>query len=342
MIKILITGGRFKWGLTDSFSRAFQKLGCEVSIFDNEKLYKKQLSFLKNKYTHRLFWKLFSIPLQNEFIRTVGKEKPDLVLVLKGWYFKPETLKKIRKGNPQIKLFCFNTDSPFNTWDFGNSNDWIRKSISLYDVYFIWGKFLIEKLKKAGAKRVEYLPFAYDSDLRYPVKVSKKERKFYGSDIAFIGTWSKEREWWLNHLLGYDLAIWGGFWQKANDKLRKKLRKEEFIGEGFSKVCNSSKIIVDILRRQMVPAHSVKTFEIPVCKGFFLCNKGGELSDFFEEGKEIVTFNNPEEMIDKINFYLNKEGLRKKITEAAYQKVQGHSCLTRAKKILEIYKTIRE
>jgi hypothetical protein len=93
-------------------------------------------------------------------------------LVLKGFFIRPETLLIIRKRLPRAVLFNFNPDNPFNTWHFGNSNQWVRQSIQHYDVYFIWGQFLMKQLRQAGAKRVEYLPFGYDPGIHYPVVAS--------------------------------------------------------------------------------------------------------------------------------------------------------------------------
>jgi hypothetical protein len=193
-MKILITGEKRKNGLTNTFVGAFENLGWQAVIFAEEDLYHGLFPHLKNKYTNRLFWRLFSLPLQKEFLAAIRKEKPDLILVLKGWGFKPGTFSCLKKELPQVKIFCFDPDNPFNTWHFGASNNWIVKSIPIYDVYLIWGKFLVERIKKAGAKRVEYLPFGYDLKLHYPINVSENDRKIYGSDIAFIGSRDEERE----------------------------------------------------------------------------------------------------------------------------------------------------
>lgn len=341
-MKILITGKKNCYSLSTSFYRAFTKLGIDIKIFDDEGLYKKKHSFLKNRYTHRLFWKVFSLPLQKEFIKTVNYEKPDLILILKGWFFSQSVLKKIKGENPQTKLFCFNPDNPFNNWHFGISNDNIRQSIPLYDVYFIWGKFLIDQLKIMGAKRVEYLPFGYDSELHYPVKVNKEEKNIYGSDLAFIGSWDKEREWWLSHLLDYNLIIWGNGWHKANRKLQTKCKKKPVIGEEFSKVCISSKIILNLIRKQNIPAHNMRTFETPACKGFVLSRRTEEVTSFFKENEEITCFSSPQELKKKINFYSKKEELRQKIAQRAFEKVKNYTYLERAKKILNIYEEYKK
>jgi len=341
-INVLITGKFSEGSLATSYKKVFEKINCTVSIFNDEDAYSKN-KLAKNKYLHHLFWKILALPLQKEFIEKVRKEKPDLILVLKGWYFKPETLIKIKKENPNVKLFCFNGDNPFNTWHFSNSNIWIRKSIPLYDCYFIWGKFLIPLIKKSRAKRVEYLPFGYDPYLHYQTNPNRDNKKFYGSDIAFIGTWDKERENLLNNLLNYDLKIWGNVWEKANKKLLEKWMKRSIIGEEFSKVCNSAKIILNLIRKQNIPAHNMRTFEVPACKGFVLSTRTKEVLEFFKEGKEIECFSTINELKEKINYYLEHEKERKKIAKAGYERLRksGYTYENRAKKILKIFEELR-
>lgn len=341
-MKILITGGKPKGGLVLSFAKSFEKRGCKVAFFDDEKIYTETSFLAKNRYTNRLLWKFNALPLQNNFINTVEKERSDLLLIIKGWFFHQHTIAKIKKQHPETIIFSFNPDNPFNTWHFGNSNMWIRKSIPIYDGYFIWGKFLIDPLKKAGVKRVEYLPFACDPELHYPVSSSEEERKLYGADIVFVGTWDEEREWWLTHILDYPIAIWGNFWEKASKKLQAKWKGRAVIGEEFSKVCDSSKIILNFIRKQNIPAHNMKTFEIPACKGFMLTTRTVEQCEFFEEDKEIACFSTPNELREKLDYYLSKDELRRDISEMAFQKVQKHTYYERVQRILEIYAVMRK
>ena len=349
-MKILITGENQKNSLANTFARAFGNLGCEPVIFDEGGLYRQLFPGLKNKYTNRLFWRLFSSPLQKEFLAVAGKEKPDLILVLKGWYFCPKTILKIKKELPQTKIFCFNPDNPFNNWHFGASNSWMIKSIPLYDAYFIWAKLLIAGIKKLGAQRVEYLPFGYDQKLHYPIKVSEEEQKIYGSDIAFIGSWDESREEWLNRLLDYDLKIWGSAWQKVNKNLQQKWQGREVVGEEFSKVCNSAKIILNIIRKQNfkyqgrnISSHNMRTFEVPACGGFLLSVRTDEAKSFFEEDREAAYFSSPEELKEKIDFYLKNDGLRKQIAEAGYEKLKNsdYDYADRAKRIIEVFNHLK-
>jgi hypothetical protein len=333
-MRILLLGSKSKNSLSSSYLRAFKDVGCEVSVFDFWGFYKNNF-LTKNKIGHRLFWRILSIPLQSKIIEEIKNKNPHLVLVFKGWLIRPNTIKKIKIKFPKIKIFNFNPDNPFNTWHHGNSNNWIRDSIKFYDCCFIWGKFLIDKLYKLGAKKVEYLPFGYDPELHYPINVSNDENSKYGSDVSFIGSWDEEREEWLSHLLNYDLKIWGNAWEKASKGIQDKWQKKAVYGKDFSKICSNSKINLNFIRKQNKTSHNMRTFEIPACCGFMLTNETVEQKELLKNYTLVDYFKNKEDLIKKIDYFLkNKEKLNKNnynlfLNENSYK--------NRAKKILKIY-----
>jgi spore maturation protein CgeB len=341
-VKVLIISTGVEGGWAATFERSFRELGHPTTILDDQRLYRNLSLLQRNRYFHHFFWRILALPLQKKIIGKTIKEKPDLILILKGWLIQPQTIIKIKKSLPNTLIFNYNPDNPFNSWAHGNSNSWVRKSIPLYDTYFIWGKFLQEPILKAGAKRFEYLPCGYDPKLHYPVKVSAEQKEIFGSDIAFVGTYDEERKSWLNQLLDYDLKIWGNSWEKAGKNLQKKWQKREVVGEDFSKVCNSAKILLNFLRKQNGSAHNMRTFEIPACGGFELATRTEEHVGFFKEGKEMDFFSSPGELKQKIDFYLANPELREKIAGEGHKKVMGtpSTYKDRAARIIEVYEDL--
>ena len=335
-MKILIVSEFIEGCLGLSYFEAFNKSGCETYKFDLLYEYQKANPLKKNKFADRFLSGFFYKSINEKLIEDVNHLKPELVFVIKGHCILPDAIKQIKESSSAL-IVNFNPDNPFNL-NIGASSNLIRKSIPDYDCYFIWGKFLLMQLKALGAKRVEYLPFAYDPMLHYPVEVSSDERKFYGSDIAFIGSWDKEREYWLKFLTGYDLAIWGNGWKKLakNSPLRLKWKEGEVVGKEFARVCSSSKIILNLVRKQNANAHNMRTFEVPAAKGFMLSTRTEEVCNFFEEDKDISCFETPSELKEKIDKYLVEKDLREAMCINANKKVQKHTYVERVKKVLDV------
>lgn len=56
--------------------------------------------------------------------------------------------------------------------------------------------------------------------------------------------------------------------------------------------------------------------------GFVLSNWQPEIPELFEEGRGIVTFKTPEEMLEKADYYLHHEEERLRIAINGYKKVK--------------------
>ena len=66
---------------------------------------------------------------------------------------------------------------------------------------------------------------------------------------------------------------------------------------------------------------SNRSFAVMGCGGFYLCRRTRGVEYAFEIGKEIDVFDTDDEMIEKVEYYLNQEAARKKIAAAGQKKV---------------------
>jgi len=331
-MKLLLVGEFIPFRIEFSYYSAFMSLGMNVLYFNLPIVSRFIRPFCEYIINLRL-------------LRYTNEIQPDLILIFKGYYLKPETIMKIKKISKCL-IFCFNPDDPFNIYFLGSSHNNILEAIPYYDCYFTFSRYLMERIKQKGAKKVEYLPFGFDPDIHYPVKVSDEERIKYAHDVAFIGNWSPEREDYLSELLEFDLGIWGEkYWRKlCKDKnLKKRWQKKAVYGVEQSKVLNSSKIALNILRAQNKGSHNMRTFELPACGVFVISEKSPEIEDFFKEDEEIVLFSSKPELKEKINYYLKNETKRKKISYRGFRRCieSDYTYKARAKKILEVFECLK-
>jgi len=348
-VRILIIGAiSFPGSLESSYYRAFKKMkGVEIVLFDIEKksLFKRVLgNGILDRAKRRIYFHLKNNFLRKKFLHYLKNgiyKDIDLVVDFKSYWLTPNIL-RVLKQNTKALIFHINPDSPFDKIG-GNFHSNLKDCIHFYDCYFTYSKKLVPKLYKLKAKRVKHLPFAWDPELHPVININSDDIQKYKSDIAFIGNWTPEREKWLESIADMDLTIWGTYlWERLrkNSLLIKKL-KGVVIGEEFVKVCRASKINLNFLRPQNKDSHNMRTFEVPGCGGFLLTERSKEQCEFFKEGKEIACFSTPEELREKIEYYLSHEEERKKMVKAAHEKVKNYTYLHRAKRILEVYEELK-
>jgi len=339
-MKIFIIGQFEEGSLCSSYLKAFRQLGCEVSSFDEAQEYRNISAFTRQRYLNKTLEMWFSIAMNKRLLETTRNNSADFWLIIKGQRIFPETISKIRQEKGGI-FFNINPDDPFNK-NKGASSENIRKALRRFDCYFIWSKYLVNKLKEAGLKKVEYLPFGFDPEINYQIQSSAGDRSLFGHDLVFVGNWEKRREKWLGYLKDLDLAIWGGdYWQRyCRDKgLATKWQRAEICAKDIPRVFNASKISLNILREQNLESINMRTFEAPACGVFVLAERSQEAKGLFKEDKEAVYFSTPQELRKKVMYYLVHEEERNEIAQAGYQNCisNNHTYLDRAKFILGVY-----
>ena len=63
-----------------------------------------------------------------------------------------------------------------------------------------------------------------------------------------------------------------------------------------------------------------RNFEVPGCGGFVLTGNVEDLDNYYESGKEVVSFKDTRDLVDKIKYYLSHEQEREAIANAGYER----------------------
>lgn len=95
-----------------------------------------------------------------------------------------------------------------------------------------------------------------------------------------------------------------------------------------------SKINLNISLKGIEGGTPQRIMDVMAAGGFMLTNYCSETADIFEEDKEIVMFKTPEELFDKVDYYLNHDEERKAIAKRGQAKVL--KCYTYEKKLKTI------
>lgn len=131
---------------------------------------------------------------------------------------------------------------------------------------------------------------------------------------------------------------------KSGGQIGPKLIAKIFLKrKGKSIKLNNPKFWFDNLKAGLAQRRNQikgRNFEVLGCGSFLLTNYVEGLEEYYQIGKEVVCYQNKDDLIDKIKYYLKNEKERKAIAKAGYQRTfQDH---TFEKRFNEIFKIIFE
>jgi spore maturation protein CgeB len=155
-------------------------------------------------------------------------------------------------------------------------------------------------------------------------------------DVTFVGQAYGDRPAYIQYLKskGIDLQVWGRGWPApprlpqaspqpetvvygggilTDDEMIRMFSRSK-INLGFSTCGETHRTGDRILQVRL------RDFEVPMSGGLYMVEYMEELAEFFEIGKEIVCYDNREDLADKIRYYLVHESEREAIRWAGYRR----------------------
>lgn len=306
---------------------ALKQLGVQFQVIYTSRLNAK-IPFLTRIYRAAIF-RLGFFPERNnenkQIISALKKDRYDVLFVEKGLSVTSATLRNARYLYPGMKIISYSLDDMMNP---GNLSRQYRNAIGLYDIHFTNKRYNVAELTALGARKVVYFRNAYSKDVHHPVVVPPHEKEIYQAEVSFIGTYAKDRVYILRYLAdnGITIKIWGWGRSAENSGMIHPnliMTNKYVYDEEYPKVVCSSKINLCFLRKENRDTETTRSIEIPACGGFMMAERTDAHKELFEEDVEAVYFDNKEELLDKIRYYLQRENERSAIASNALQR-----CLT--------------
>jgi len=295
-------------------------MGHIVFTYDPSFLYKYYNNLLLRRihqinqtiYNNLLMINTFRNFNRKKLYEIVKEHKIELIICTHDYLY-PYEVKKL-KNNLRVKVVLWFPDSVANF----NKASFL---ISDYDGLFFKDTYLVKVLREQYNKQnIYYLPECCNPKYHKNVVVQDKEKEFYEADISTYGSPHNIRTSFFFQLLKYNykIKIWGHqtpIWLK--DKELKALYKGVYVfNESKCKAVLAAKININTLHPSEINGLNARTFETAGIGGFQIIHWRPSLQDNFEDGKEIISFNNFDELIDKINYYLDKPNERATIARA--------------------------
>lgn len=330
---ILVVGSGLRTSLENMYLRAFRKNGyTNVHLFDIEQFVPY---FFRRRFINHLTLPGQHITISRNLIAhlRVHQRQYDIIIIFKGMQFSRLTLEKCRELSVGTLWVNINPDDPFNISSQGASNPKVVESIPFYDLYCIWSRRLIERLRCQGAKRVVYLPFGFDEDFHQPAASLAQKMDV----ISFVGSWDPERERILSELTGYNLVVYGNGWNRLNltSPLKQSVRKWDLFGEELARVIGESAVSLNLLRPQNEGSHNMRTFEIPAMGGLMLTSRSAEQQAFFPENEACYMYADIAELKEKIDYILANRPEANRVRERGMALVREHSYINRVQNLMQ-------
>lgn len=250
----------------------------------------------------------------NQKIITILKNKSfDVLWIDKGITIYSKTLKLAKKLQPAIKIISY---SPDNMALRHNQSRQYLESLSYYDYIITNKSYIIEDMKRLGAKEIIFVNNTFEPTFHYPHNISNQDIERLGGDVGFIGAWEQERcesiLYLANH--GIKVRVWGGgkWLEYKNYSPNLKIERKGLYSDDYCKALRTFKINLCFLRKMNFDQQTTRSVEIPACGGFMLAERTQEHQSMFQENVEAVFFSSNEELLEKCQYYLTHEEEREK------------------------------
>ncbi|MZQ85978.1 glycosyltransferase [Paenibacillus sp. 5J-6] len=277
-------------------------------------------------------------------VQIAAETRPDLMLVLDafGQSLPGDVVQAIRAHG--IRTAIWLPDDPYHS-------DHSMGRVPHFDYVFTLEKSCVKPYKLLGCQNVHYLPFGINPDA---VKLDYVPTNFR-KDICFIGTAFWNRVAFIDEMADYlkdkDVMINGYWWDRLSsyDKLSPKIQGYWLSPQETMKYYQGAKIVINLHRATEDKSHNSNSrqfpafspnprlFDITASGTLQLTDVRDDLTNFYKPGEELDIFSSPQELIQKIEYYLTHEEERQHIAlRGLARTLKDHTYRKRLNELLTI------
>ena len=334
-MKILILNVGEDYSLGWSYFRAFSALGHECIYVDPGKLLGRSILW-RSRITRRLFERSVIDRFNRGWLDDLVAIDADMIWVGKGAWAAPWLWEQYRARRPSTRLVCYNADDPVTSYSRGGNRPWVTESISQFDLFCTYKTDITDALYEHNARNVAVIPFAWDPDI-HPSHLGEPIRH----DLIFVGNGDTYREEWLDCLLrepwtkDCDIAIYGSWPKVRSGAVRRRLRGGGLTKAAMARAIASSKVSINILRRQNEGNHNMRNFETPGSGGVNASQYSEQQAAIFPEGSASYYFRSMDDVGAVLQEAVANDDRREAIRREASAIVANHTYRERALALLE-------
>ena len=294
----------------------------------------KNIKFLSNNFLFKLFcilnnYKLFFLlNIFNFFQKKKIKKfleynKIYTFIIFKGIELDPSIFNIFKKK--KINLINIYTDDPFNFSSSATTSFNVTQNIKNFDLFCIWSQKLKKRLESKFKKNnFYYLPFGFSE--KKHIKLNAKIKK---NNLSFVASFDRYRLKKLNKIKRR-ISIYGNDWpNKSKHKIYKFIE-----GKNLSKIIAQSEASLNILKKQNLNSHNMRTFEIPAMGGLMITTRSLEQNKYFPENKAAYMFESIDELNKKLDYIIKNPKQALKVRQRGYKLSKQYSYKKRLKELI--------
>ncbi|WEK53345.1 MAG: glycosyltransferase [Candidatus Cohnella colombiensis] len=278
-----------------------------------------------------------------DIVRIAAQEQPDLLLVLEGMNTPVEKVYAVKELG--IRTAIWFTDDPYYT-------DITSELARAYDCIFTLERNCVQFYGELGCSRVHYLPLGVYPVAYRPRNPSVETR----GDICFIGSayWNRVSlfQQIIPRIAHRKMLISGLWWDRLPNYRRYRSRIQVGAWMDPISTCekyNAHKIVINAHRahdddtynrnrfRIAAVSPNPRTFEISASATLQLTDRREDIEQFYVPDKEIVIFENAQDLANKMEYYLAHEEERREIAlRGLYRTMKNHTYVSRLNQLIDL------
>ncbi len=210
--------------------------------------------------------------------------------------------------------------------------------VAPYDYLFFKDQYIVDFCRKKLDLPAFLLPLACCPEWHQKVTLTPEEQRVYGCDIATAASLYNYRLKFLENFSQYQMKIWG---PPPSNYLRSPILKfvqGRYVGElEKAKAFNGAAIVLNNQHYGEILGINQRVFDACGCGAFQIVDASPVMADYFVSGKELVCFQDLQDLQELIPYYLNRPRERAEIAYAGYVRAHAeHTFRHRLETMLQI------
>lgn len=337
-MKVLVVGPDY-YHYTQAVARGVQALGHDV-LCQKFKHYTHICNYFEKKLLGLGFTQLekkYYENWNNDLLNTYRGLEPDLCLICNGDSISPEVLQEFKNGS-KLVLWLFDSVQ----------RSFVNKNLSFFQHIYTFDPRDVAYINEKFGIAAKCINMGYDSSVFYPQPLSKD------IDLCFVGASTQKRLSILRQLAEYafqnnkNFVVYGRYWDdrcfgKRNRFARKYPPLQSYIKnttihpDNVAQLYSRSRICINIHIEEHEGINP-RTFEILGTKSFQLVDHKEELWRIFTANDNLVAYRDTEELLEKVQYYLENDFERETIALRGYEAVEERfSVANIVRQIVESY-----